>query len=159
MENKIDNETDLVQFKIGYVTKKGNILLENNDYTDDNDSLLIDSNNNPFKVYILNFQTFEGGEAYLITNIIDKIIDIDKNYTITEIFNNFMKGYYFIGILHYYYKNNYKNGIITDVSTFDNEIYNEIILHYTKTRNYEGNIAWHTINWDLIEEFGPKKII
>jgi hypothetical protein len=154
------SELELVQFKIGYVTKKGNILLEKkNDDSEDNDILLIDINNKPIEVYILNFQTFEGGEAYLISNTSDNKtdtiskIDINKGYTIREIFNNFMKADYLIGILHYYYKKNYENGIITDVSTFDDDSNDEIRLHYTKTRGYEGNVAWRTIKWDLFEEF------
>ena len=158
-ENKNSNiwksEIELVQFKIGYVTKKGDILLEKN--SEYNDILLIDSNNKPSEVYILNFQTFEGGEAYLISNTSDNItnININKGYTICEIFNTFMKGDYLIGTLHYYYKNNYKNGIITDVSLFNDDSNSEIRLHYTKNKNYYGNVAWRTIKWDLFEEFVP----
>ena len=132
---------------------------DDNEDNEDNDTLLIDSNNKPCEVYILNFQTIEGGEAYLIsnTNSTDNIskIDINKGYTIREIFNNFMKGDYSIGILHYYYKNNYKNGIITDVSPFNDDSNSEIRLHYTKNKNYYGNVAWRTMNWDLFEEFVP----
>ena len=177
------SELELVQFKIGYLTKKGNILLDNqniedSEYTDDDyindeyivnnndcfdyDTILrVDSNNKPIVVYILNFQTFEGGEAYLISNNNDTTdnitnIDINKGYTINEIFNNFMKGNYFIGILHYYYKTYYRNGIITNVSSFDDDSNDEIRLHYTQDKSYEGNCAWRTITWDLFEEFVPK---
>ena len=156
------SELELVQFKIGYVTKKSNIILDSKKIEDDEHTILVDSNNKPFEVYVLNFQTFEGGEAYLISNTSDKKsdniskIDINKGYTIREIFNNFMKADYLIGILHYYYKKNYENGIITDVSTFDDDSNDEIRLHYTKTRGYEGNVAWRTIKWDLFEEFVPK---
>ena len=178
------SELELVQFKIGYLTKKGNILLdikniEDSEYTDDNyindeylvndndndcidyDTILrVDSNNKPIEVYILNFQTFEGGEAYLISNNndnTDKIrkIDINKGYTINEIFNNFMKGDYFIGILHHYYKTYYRHGIITNVSTFNDKNNDEIKLHYTQDRSYKGNVAWRTITWDLFENFVP----
>ena len=146
---------ELVQFNIGYVTKKGNIFLEKT--SEDNDTLLIDSNNKLCEVYILNFQTFEGGESYLISNPSDNItnIDINKGYTIREIFNNFMNGYYSIGILHCYYKNNNKNGIITDISTFNDDSNSELRLHYTKNKNYYGNVAWRTIKWDLFEDFVP----
>ena len=169
--NRCKTEIELVQFKIGYVTKKGDILLEKNNEdskhsehsehsedSEDNNILLSDSNNKPFKVYIMNFQTFEGGEAYLIANTNDTItnIDINKGYTINEIFNNFMKGNYFIGILHYYYKDNYKNGIITDITTFDDDSNDEIRLHYTKNKKYYGNVAWRSMNWDLFEDFVPK---
>jgi hypothetical protein len=156
---KYEDEKVLVQFKIAYLTKKGNILLENNkiedsDYPEDNDDniLVIDSNNKPFKIYILNFQCIEGGDLYLIADT----ININKSYTIHEIFDNFMKGEYFIGTLHYYYKNNYKNGIITDVSTFNDASNDEIRLHYTKTIDYSGNVACRTIKWDLFSEFVPK---
>ena len=155
--NICKTEIELVQFKLGYVTKKGDILLEKNNK--DNDILLIDSNNKPCEVYILNFQTFEGGEAYLIsnTNSTDNIatININKGYTIRELFNTFMKGDYSIGTLHYYYKKNYENGIITDVSPFNDDSNSEIRLHYTKNKNYYGNVAWRTIKWDLFEEFVP----
>jgi len=67
-----------------------------------------------------------------------------------------MKGEYLIGTLHYYYKNNYKNGIITDVSTFNDASNDEIRLHYSKTSDYSGNVAWRTIKWDLFSEFVPK---
>jgi len=161
--NRWKTEIELFQFKIGYVTKKGDILLEKNsedskDSKDskDNDILLIDSNNKPFEVYIMNFQTFEGGEAYLIDIDNTTIIDINKGYTINEIFNNFMKGNYFIGILHHYCKDNYKNGIITDITTFDDDSNDEIRLHYTKNKKYYGNVAWRSMNWDLFEEFVPK---
>jgi hypothetical protein len=170
---KYEDEVKLIQFEIGYLTKKGNILLDikntkesesryDNDNDDDNinyDTILrFDSNNKPIEVYILNFQTFEGGEYYLISNNTDNItnIDINKGYTINEIFNNFMKGDYCIGILHYYYKTYYRNGIITNISSFDDNSNDEIRLHYTNPRDYEGNVAWRTINWDLFEEFVPK---
>ena len=167
-------EIELVQFKIGYLTKKGNILLENkniednvylehddredehDNVCDDDNTLLIDNDNKPFEVYLLNFQTFEGGEAYLVDISNISKIDINKGYTINEIFNNFIRGDYFIGILHYYYKNNYENGIITDVSTFDDKNNDEIRLHYTKDRSCEGNIAWRNMTWDLFEECVPK---
>jgi hypothetical protein len=156
---KYEDENVLVQFRIGYLTKKGNILLENNkiednEYPEDNDDniLLSDRNNKRIKVYILNFQCIEGGELYLIANT----INMNKNYTIHDIFDNFMKGDYFIGTLHYYYKNNYKNGIISDVSTFDDPSNDEIRLHYTQLSSYKGNVAWRTITWDLFQEFVSK---
>ena len=141
---------ELIQFQFGYSTKKGNILLDKDKHMDENDTLLSDSHN---KVYVLNFQTFEGGEAYLITNTIDNItnININKGYSINDIFNNFMKGYYKIGILNHYHQ----NCIITDISTFDNENNDEIRLHYTQDKSYKGNVAWRTITWDLFEKFVP----
>ena len=39
---------------------------------------------------------------------------------------------------------------------FLNEENNEIRLHYTKSRNEIGNVAWRTINWDLFYDFVPK---
>ena len=152
----------LLQFKIGYITKSGNILLENKNLIDDeypednNDNiLLIGSHKKAFEISILNFQTIEGGEVYLIDNNWTKI-GLNKSYTISEIYNNFINGQYFIGTLKYYYKNNYKNGIIDDVTEFYDEANSEIRLHYTQLRSYEGNVAWRTITWDLFAEFVPK---
>jgi hypothetical protein len=149
----------LLQFEIGYLTKKGNILLENkkildNDDNDDN-VILQDRHNRPFEMYILNFQTFEGGELYLISD--KSQIDINKGYTIKYIFENFINGHYLIGTLQAYYKNNYNytNGIIDNISTYNSDNNSEIILHYTKTKDYDGNVAWRTIHWDLFEEFVP----
>jgi hypothetical protein len=150
-------EIALVQFKLGYVTKKGNILLENKKIED---NMYPDHNDEPeksehFKVYILHFQTFEGGDAYLISNT-NTDIDINKGYTINEIFNNFINGYYKIGMLHHYYQNYYQNGIINDITTFDDDRNDEIRLHYTQLWSYKGNVAWRTITWDLFEDFVPK---
>jgi hypothetical protein len=46
--------------------------------------------------------------------------------------------------------------IITDCKHYIDESNREIILHYTKPRNYEGNIAWRSITWDLFDSFIEK---
>jgi len=155
------SEDMYVQFKIGYMTKIGNILLENKNINDeeypedDNDNILVlDTFNKPLEMYILNFQSVEGCELYLIAD--KSQINISNNYTITYIFENFMNGKYLIGTLHYYYKNNYKNGIITDISVLEDEPNNELILHYTHNKDTHNNVAWRTIKWDLFAEFVPR---
>ena len=155
-------KSNLLQFKIGYITTSGNILLDNKNikdddypYDDDNNTLLIGSHKKPFEISLLHFQTFEGGEVYLIEDNWTKI-GLNKYYTINEIYNNFINGKYLIGSLKYYYKNNYKNGIIDDVSEFHDESNSEIRLHYTTSRHEIGNVAWRTITWDLFSEFVPK---
>ena len=158
-----ENNVILVQFQIGYLTTKGNILLENkeiidNYYSEDNDDNIIikDNHNKSFEMYILNFQVCEGSSLYLIA---DKTqIDINKGYTTKYIFENFINGHYLIGTIKAYYKNNYNyiNGIIDDISTYNDNKNTEILLHYTKTKDFDGNVAWRTIHWDLFDDFVPK---
>ena len=81
------------------------------------------------------------------------LVLINKGYTINEIFNNFINGKYLIGTLKYYYKNNYNNGIIDDISMYQDDVNDEIRLHYTKSRCESGNVAWRTITWDLFEKY------
>ena len=159
MKYEEEIECKLLQFTIGYITKSGSILLENKNIIDDEypecaatNTLCINSNKQPYEISILNFQTFEGGELYLIYDNCPKI-DRNKYYTINEIYSNFINGKYLIGTLHYYYKNNYKNGIIDDVSSIYDQSNSEIKLHYTKSRNEPGNVAWKTIKWDLFADF------
>jgi len=164
IECKLEEEIEpvLLQFKIGYITKSGNILLDNKNIIDDeypydadNNTLLIGSHKKPFEISLLHFQTFEGGEAYLIDYNWTKV-GLNKSYTINDIYDKFINGIYLIGTLKYYHKNNYKNGIIDDVSEFHDEANSEIRLHYTKPRHEIGNVAWRTINWDLFYDFVPK---
>ena len=162
VEVESEPEPELLHFRIGYITKSGNILLENKIIIDDmypedidNNTLLMGCNKKPFEISVLNFQTFEGGEVYLIDDNWTKIV-LSKSYTKSEIYNNFINGKYLIGTLKYYHKNNYKNGIIDDVSAYYDEANSEIRLHYTEPRNKSGNVAWRTINWDLFYDFVPK---
>jgi hypothetical protein len=171
---KYDEEIELYQFQIGYLTKKGYILLENKnllgngcelDYLDkdtennienDNYTILLDRHNRPFEMYILQFQSCEGADCYLVSNKYNLQIDINKGYTLKQLFDNFINGNYLIGTVQYYYKDHYKNGIIDTVSSYDDDINDEIRLHYTQLRSYEGNNAWRTINWDLFADLVPK---
>ena len=154
------NDDMYVQFKIGYMTKIGNVLLENKkiqdeEYPEDNDDniLVLDEFNRPLEMYFLHFQSVEGCEIYLIAD--KSQIDITNNYTIKYIFDNFINNMYLVGAVHYYYKNNYKNGIISDISALDDEPNNELILHYTHNKDTHNNVAWRTIKWDLFSEFVP----
>lgn len=174
---KYDEEIELYQFQIGYLTKRGYILLENkkllgngyefddcfnknendnneNNNENDNYKILLDRNNRPFEMYILQFQSCEGADCYLVAD--KSQIDINKGYTLNQLFEHFINGNYLIGIVQYYYKDHYKNGIIDTVSSYDDDINDEIRLHYTQLRSYEGNNAWRTIKWDLFEDFVPK---
>ena len=167
---KYDEEIELYQFQIGYLTKKGYILLENKkllstdfklDYLDkdienDNYTILLDIHNRPFEMYILQFQSCEGADCYLVEDKYNSQIDINKGYTLKELFNNFKNGDYLIGIVQYYYKDHYKNGIIDTLSSYDDDTNDEIRLHYTQLRSYEGNNAWRTIKWDLFADFVPR---
>ena len=167
---KYETEIELYQFQIGYLTKKGYILLENkkllgNDFNCDNldkDSeydnytILLDMHNRPFEMYILQFQSCEGLDYYLVDNKYNSQIDINKGYTLKQLFDNFINGKYLIGTIQYYYKDHYKTGIIDTISSYDDDTNDEIRLHYTQLRSYEGNVAWRTITWDLFEDFVPK---
>ena len=153
------NEEIYVKFKIGYVTKIGNILLENKNikddaYPEDNDGniLVLDKFNKPLEMYVLNFQSVEGCDVYLIAD--NSQIDIDKNYTLKYIFDNFINDMYLIGTVHYYYKNNHVNGII-NVNMKNVKASDELKLHYTQSKDTPGNVAWRTIHWDLFSEFVP----
>ena len=133
-------------------------MFEKEKQEDDNDNMLIlDKYNNLFEMYILNFQTVEGCDLYLIA---DKTqIDINNYYTLQYIFDNFINGKYLIGTLQYYYKNNNINGIIDNIDNIDmynDENNDELKLHYTKTKDTPENVAWRTIHWDLFSEFVPK---
>ena len=91
---KFEKELELYQFQIGYLTKKGYILLENKkilgenfncnnldeDSEYDNYIILLDRHNRPFEMYILQFQSCEGVDCYLVAD--KSQIDINKGYTI-----------------------------------------------------------------------------
>jgi hypothetical protein len=168
---KMKYEEEYVTFQTGYITKKCNILLQNKEiehehehenehehdsiHEPDDNKILRNFHNIPFELNILHFQTGEGYDLYLLVDNLHN--DVNKTYSIIEIFNNFLKGDYLIGTLQHYGKNKYCNGIIDNLSKFNDDVNEELKLHYTQPRCYSGNVAWRTINWDLFEQFVPKE--
>lgn len=165
---KMKYEEEYVTFQTGYITKKCNILLQNKEieyehdhehdyepeHEHDDNKILRNFHNIPFELNILHFQTGEGYDLYLLVDNLHN--DVNKTYSINEIFNNFLNDDYLIGTLQHYGKNNYGNGIIDNLSKFNDDANEELKLHYTQPRCYSGNVAWRTINWDLFEKFVPK---
>jgi len=138
----------------GFVTGKNNIVL-NGGYpgTINNEKdyfLLAGSNGNTkISIYVLKIQECEGVAIYLI------LTSGDEYKSLEEIFKLFLEGKYLIGTLEYYFKNQYENGFITNIKSFDEDEYSEIKLHYTKPRSHPGNCAWRTLKWDLFADFVP----
>jgi len=152
---KMKYEPEPIKFSKAYMSVEGNIILLNTLETD-----------KYYRKYIpvLQFQSVEGADIYLIANIdnIDNVytdlIDINKTYTLDEIYNYFINNKFHIGSMQYY-NDDYSNGIISNINTLNNESNNEIKLHYTKTRLNSDNVAWRTITWDLFENFVPQIVI
>lgn len=51
--------------------------------------------------------------------------------------------------------------VIREITSYDNDVNNEIRMHYSTMRNTEGNIAWRYINYgsDVFQEFVEKNLI
>ena len=162
---KIKYECELIQFDVGYLTKDNEILILENKY--ENTEYI-----SKFYKPILHFQTVDFADIYMIGNLnnnnnnnIDNpnitdntnIIDINKGYTLDEIFNYFIKGMFSIGLVRHFDEDTKKGiPIIKEIYDFDHESNSEIKLHYTTNRQYEENVAWRSINWDLFSEFTIK---
>ena len=156
---KYDHVPKLYQFGVGYVSEDDNTVLLNNN-----------ENNTLKNIPIMHFQTVEGADIYIIANmkynfinldinhVIDSYIDINKGYTLNEIFTKLMNGNFSIGTIQHYGRNHYYKGIISNIRKFEDEDNYEIKLHYTKTRDYPKNIVWRTLSWDLFEEYVPETI-
>ena len=157
---KIKYEYELTQFDVGYLTRDGEILILENKYVD------IEYNDKFYKP-ILHFQTVEFAEIFIIGNLnnndnnnndtYDTVdIDINKGYTLNEIFNYFNRGLFHIGTVHYYDDDTRKGiNIIKNIHKLDHESNSEIKLHYTTNRKNKENVAWRSIIWDLFSEFVP----
>ena len=158
---KMKYESKLLQFSVGYLLKDGTICLnENKD--DKVEGLEILEFNKVFKP-VLHFQSVEGADIYMIGNLHNNldydIFDINKGYTLDEIYNYFMNGKFHIGSVQHY-NNDYMNGIynIRNINTLDDDNNSEIKLHYTTSRSNSINVAWRSITWDLFSEYVPQTI-
>jgi len=160
---KFKYECELIQFDVGYLTKDGEILILENKYVDIE---YIDKFYKP----ILHFQTVEFAEIYIIGNLnnnIDNpditdntnIININKGYTLNEIYNYFNRDLFHIGTVQYHDDDTRKGiNIIKNIHKLDHESNSEIKLHYTTNRKNKENVAWRSITWDLFSEFVPQNI-
>jgi hypothetical protein len=134
-----------------YITKSNKLVLKNNyEYNkgkNNDDDIIINSDNNPMKLFVLQFQTVDAADIYLFLDI------GDETKTLKEIFAKFMNGNLTIGIEEHYGNS---NRWITYGGTINDEPNSEIKLHYTTTKSYPDNHAWRSTTWDLFEEFVPK---
>ena len=161
---KMKYESKLIQFSVGYLLKDGSICLTEDkvDKVDKVDELVKREFNTNFKP-VLQFQTVEGADIYMIGNLHNDfdydIFDINKGYTLDEIYNYFINGKFHIGSVQHY-NNDYRNGIynIRNINTLDNDNNSEIKLHYTTSRNNSINVAWRSITWDLFSDYVPQTI-
>ena len=150
---KMKYEPVLIQFDVGFLlpSSKIYILGKNIKCYDYNE------NYRP----ILQFQSVEGADIYLIGNMhkdnIDNIdIDLNKGYTLDEIYNYFINGKLHIGTNSHYngiHKNPY---FINNISELNHEDNSEIKLHYTTSKKNVNNVAWRTIQWDLFSDYVPQ---
>ena len=151
---KMKHEPKLIQFDVGYLIPSSNILI-------------LKKTSEPYKYNenykpILHFQSVEGADVYIIANMVENTIDINKGYTLDEIYNYFINGKFHIGSVQHYV-GNYKinNIIIRNINILDHDDNSEIKIHYTtsiKTQN-PLNVAWRTIHWDLFSEYVPQSIL
>jgi hypothetical protein len=146
---KMKCEPLLIQFDVGKLDDNGDVHIllekyETNVYTED------------FKP-VLHFQTVEGADYYMIANMIPNsiYIDINKGYTVDEIYKYFITGNFMIGTINYYYFtiHKYYKFIIKNLNNLDHDDNSEIKLHYTTNRSNPLNVAWRTINWDLFSDY------
>jgi len=164
-DNNLDNDLDnyeplhkkikyeepiLIQFEIEYLLEDGNIhILEKNSEKNEN----YNENYKP----ILQLQVVEGADVYIIGNMNENIIDINKGYTLDQIFNYFINNKLHIGTVAHYNGKYGKNTLnIQHINTLEHSDYSNIKLHYTASRYYDDNNAWRTIGWDLFSEYVPK---
>lgn len=147
---KMKHENKLINFQLGYFNEEDNIQILSNDKKIENTE-----NINQYKP-ILHFQSAEGADIYIIANMIQNNIDINKGYTLDEIFTNFINNKFHIGTIQHY--NNKEQYIIKNIKTLEDDDNSEIKLHYTTSKKDPNNIAWRTITWDLFEEYVPQYI-
>ena len=145
---KMKYESILIQFDVGFLSpSSSNILI-----LDKNTEMYM-YNEKP----IMQFQTVEGADIYIIGNMIENIIDINKGYTLDEIYNYFINGKLHIGSVSHndgkYVKNHM---IIKNISTLEHDDNSEIKLHYTTSKKNINNVAWKTIQWDLFSDYVPQ---
>lgn len=157
---RVKYDYELIRFDIGYLTKDGEILILENNYE-------ITEYSSKFYKPIMHFQSVDFVDIYIIGNLnnnnnaacIIDIIDINKGYTLDEIYNYFIKGIFSIGLLRYFDEDTNKGiRIIKDIYNLDHESNSEIKLHYTTNRQHQENVAWRSITWDLFSDFLPKNI-
>jgi len=147
---KMKYENKLINFQLGYLNDENNIhILAYNTKIENT------FNNNQYKP-ILHFQSAEGADIYIIANMIQNNIDINKGYTLDEIFTNFINNKFHIGTIQHY--NNKEQYIIKNIKTLEDDDNSEIKLHYTASKKDPNNIAWRSITWDLFEEYVPQYI-
>ena len=155
---KMRMEPLLIQFDVGELSEDGNIhilktRLEKNEKYEYNEKY------RP----VLQFQYVERGvDVYIIGNMIPNsiYIDINKGYTLDEIYKYFIDGNFMIGTINYFYSNNFENYkfIIKNINTLEHEDNSEIKLHYTTSKKNVNNVAWRTIQWDLFSDYVPQFI-
>ena len=145
---KSNHETQYVKFSRAYVSVEGYLILLNNI-----------ENDKYYRQYtpVLKFQTVEGADIYIISDIYNDLIDINKNYTLDEIYNYFINGKFNIGSIKH--NDSYSNGIIKNINNLYHDDNSEIKLHYSTTRINSSNVAWRTITWDLFEIYVPQIVI
>ena len=146
---KSNHEPQYVKFSRAYLTVEGYLILLNNIETD-----------KYYRQYtpVLHFQTVEGADIYIISDICTDLIDINKTYTLDQIHNYFINGKFNIGSK----KHNdayYRNGIIKNINNLYHDDNSEIKLHYSTTRLNSSNVAWRTITWDLFEIYVPQIVL
>ena len=135
-------------FEALYETDEG---LKFIDPTDTNFKQIIDTQSSLGKFKIaFKFQIVSNAVIYAIFD--NTVVNYDyfielTDYPLATLYNYLMLGLLSIGTLKL------NQDIITDCKHYIDKSNSEIILHYTKPRNYEGNIAWRSITWDLFATF------
>ena len=74
-----------------------------------------------------------------------------KECDLKTLYEELIAGQFDIGIA---YVGSYH--VITRIKHYEHEDNDELRLHYTKPRSFEGNIAWRSIKWDLFENIVEK---
>lgn len=157
---KIKYEPNWYMFDVGYLTENGIILSENIIQSKPNSNSI--NNIKP----ILHIQCVEGADVYIIANmknnynsiditeINNSLIDINKSYTLNEIFTKLKNGDFSIGTIQHYGGGNnmYIKNMINNITDYYDDDNNELRLHYTASHEHEDNVAWRTIKWDLFSE-------
>ena len=156
---KMKYETKFINFRLGYFNEKdNNIQILSNDKLE-----LFNTENteniNQYKPQykpILYFQSVDCADIYIIANMIQNNIDINKGYTLDEIFTSFINNKFHIGSIQHY--NNKDQYTIKNIKKLEDDDNSEIKLHYTTSKKNPNNIAWRTITWDLFEEYVPQNM-
>ena len=143
-----NNFTDIITLEPVYITDDGLEFIDPND----NEAIQKQIDAKTFQM-VFHFQTVDCACIYGILTNRNWTYTMDiyhylrtHPYNKVTLFKLLTKGEFDIGISRI---NSYHR--ITEIMAYNDEDNREMHLHYTTLRSHEGNVARHSLNWDLFE--------